>query len=686
MDGWRTESSDEQGSIATAESAGTRRGAPRIVADYAVQERIARGPAADTFLATHLPSGRARVLYVLRPAAMHDRALVHRAVCEVDAARWLRHPSVPAVDPCGETPEGRLFIATEHRPGRTLGAVVAEHGQLDVERLLRVAARAVEALDEAHAVGLVHGHLTPASILFGPPDARGRELITLTGLGTAVAAGREVAPGDAPYASPERLAGAEPDARSDVFSLASVLQLALEGAAPGGHDTPKAVPNDTPNGAPAVGADSRTTAGVLALARAADPGARYAGVKPFWEDLLGALVMEAGGAPRTAARSAARTAPALGAMLRTGELNFTDAFVNGFANGFDVVPPSEPAPETTPATRPEAPPRVETAREAGARPPVAPAVPDALSFGGVDMRGVRAGEVRSFSEHRTAEASRAVGDRATVAEGRGRYTPAVERARPGVTGRRAAIGLAAVSLLAAGATALARTADGPAGSAPPIAATSGGALGATTPEPGISMAHEATLPAVVTRANSTPVDGSVPAEAVPVVPNAISVELPQVEVVVPGLARRPVVRPDEFVTSPIAGAPRPASDGGSLPTGGERERDPAALAAARREAQRAVEAFADALEARNMNALRRVAPEMPADERARWVQVFRRAWRVDADLAVTDVRLDGDVIVAAVRSRVDVQLPGASAPVRSDESTVTTLVRDSSGWRMRTAP
>jgi serine/threonine-protein kinase len=245
--------------------------------------------------ATHLPTGGARRVYVLRPGAMQNNPLVHRVVCEADAARWLRNPAAAKLEAHGDTPSRRLYVAVERPDGRPLGDVLAEAGRLAPWRVVRLAGRLVEALDEAHAVGLAHGRLTPAAAVVAP-DADGAELgsapaVTLTGLGTAALDGADpVAAADRPYVSPEQLDGRDADVRSDVFGLASLLQHALTGAPP----------VEPAADAPEPSADESAVHGVLAAARAVDPARRQATIKAFWEDLLEALVADAVRATRPA--------------------------------------------------------------------------------------------------------------------------------------------------------------------------------------------------------------------------------------------------------------------------------------------------------------------------------------------------------------------------------------------------
>jgi serine/threonine-protein kinase len=138
---------------AAADAAGL---APHL-GDYAITARLERRPSADVYEATNAVTGAARLLYVLRPGAMRQSGLVHRLAHEVDAARWLRHPAIAKVDACAESPSRRLYVAVERPTGRSLAGVLAESGRLSPGRVVRLGGRLVEALAEAHAVGLVHG-------------------------------------------------------------------------------------------------------------------------------------------------------------------------------------------------------------------------------------------------------------------------------------------------------------------------------------------------------------------------------------------------------------------------------------------------------------------------------------------------------------------------------------------------
>ncbi|MGZ8413084.1 MAG: hypothetical protein ACXW05_10145 [Gemmatirosa sp.] len=361
--------------------------------DYVLGARLARRAAADVYEAVHVPTGAPRLVYVLRPGAMQDHPLVHRVVCEVDAARWLRHAAIAKVDGYGDTPSRRLYLGVERAPGRTLRALHADGERLPAWRVARLASRLVEALDEAHAVGLTHGRLTPDAVVLAPEaEAAGSPpLVTLVGLGAgAVAFDGEVPPEDRPFVSPEQLAGREADARSDVFGLASLLHLLLAGEAPAevADGAPDAI-------ATSSDASHRPTGVVLAAARAADPRRRPATVKALWEELLAALVADAAaaaslGPTAPAAESTAESAmsgtPAapIDEVLRALEfelldldLDVTEALDVGAA--VEIAPPAPIAPAPAVASMPPAPPAppapraaYPTVRPARLRPPLAP--------------------------------------------------------------------------------------------------------------------------------------------------------------------------------------------------------------------------------------------------------------------------------------------------------------------------
>ncbi len=209
---------------------------------YAFERELGRGGMATVFLATDLKHDRPVALKVLHPELAASLG-PERFQREIRLAARLQHPHILTVldsgaagqEGGGET--GRLWFTMPYVEGESLRERLRRERQLPVEDALRITREAAQALHYAHEHGIVHRDIKPENLLltrdsntlvadFGIARAlggEGDERLTETGLAVGTPA----------YMSPEQAAGDKGvDARTDVYSLASVLYEMLAGEPP----------------------------------------------------------------------------------------------------------------------------------------------------------------------------------------------------------------------------------------------------------------------------------------------------------------------------------------------------------------------------------------------------------------------------------------------------------------------
>src|SRR5271165_2395187 len=223
----------------------------QVFSHYKVTRKIGSGGMGIVYEAEDTRLGR-RVAVKFLPAEMaQDTQLIERFQREARAASALNHPNICTIHAI-EQHDRQHFLVMELLEGQTLGEIMNRQA-FPMDKLLPMAVQIADALESAHAKGIIHRDIKPANLFvtdrgqvkildFGlakieraeiPPagstPSRMDTMADLTSPGSAV--------GTVSYMSPEQARGQLVDARTDLFSLGTVLYQMATGMLPFRGDT-----------------------------------------------------------------------------------------------------------------------------------------------------------------------------------------------------------------------------------------------------------------------------------------------------------------------------------------------------------------------------------------------------------------------------------------------------------------
>jgi DNA-binding beta-propeller fold protein YncE len=197
------------------------------------------------YRATDLRLKRQVALKLLAPELSRDEGFRRRFLSESETAASLEHPHILPVYDAGEV-NGLLYIAMRYVEGSDLKRLLREEGPLTPARTMQLLGEVADALDTAHAQGLIHRDVKPSNILISGHGETEHSYLADFGLTRRAGQGEDTsgAPrmvGTVDYIAPEQIERDDVDARADVYGLGCVLFECLTGQVPFPHDSDLAV-------------------------------------------------------------------------------------------------------------------------------------------------------------------------------------------------------------------------------------------------------------------------------------------------------------------------------------------------------------------------------------------------------------------------------------------------------------
>jgi serine/threonine-protein kinase len=225
---------------------------------YQLQEIIGSGANATIYRAEDLSRKYAVAVKVLTGAAADSKSK-ERFRHGAEVASALAHPNIVRLYSFNVTAEGARYCVMDCVKGKNLADILKENGRLSEAACISIFGQVCDALEHAHAKGVVHRNLKPSNIMLidGPGDSY---IVKIADFGLAKARGEKETRqslakkgefvGNALYMSPEQCSGGKIDGRSDIYAVACLLYQCLVGQPPYGGANPFEVMNKHLNDPP----------------------------------------------------------------------------------------------------------------------------------------------------------------------------------------------------------------------------------------------------------------------------------------------------------------------------------------------------------------------------------------------------------------------------------------------------
>lgn len=220
----------------------------QTISHYRILRKLGEGGMGVVYLAEDTVLGRLVAIKTLSDGGVGRQHFRTRFLREARAVSALSHANIATIYDYGETPEGHPYIVMEFVQGQTLADLINEN-KLTLERAVEIIIDVARALGEAHRNGIVHRDIKPSNIAINSSGqvkvldfglAKQLERNSADNADAQLCANTQTREGlmigTPMYVSPEQALGIPVDARSDLFSLGSVLYECLTGRPPfSGH-------------------------------------------------------------------------------------------------------------------------------------------------------------------------------------------------------------------------------------------------------------------------------------------------------------------------------------------------------------------------------------------------------------------------------------------------------------------
>jgi serine/threonine-protein kinase len=219
----------------------------RVADKYEVISEIGRGGMSIVYKARHELMDRTVAIKMLQAGLVNDQTSIKRFQQEAQAASCLTHPNVITVYDYGLVPSGQPYLVMDCLSGESLSDVVLRDGFVAPLRAITIFVQACDALEHAHQKGVLHRDLKCGNIMLTEIEGQ-KDVVKVVDFGIAKlmpSSGKQQQNltqtgevfGSPIYMSPEQCMGEQLDARSDIYSMGTMLYEALTGQPPLMGDT-----------------------------------------------------------------------------------------------------------------------------------------------------------------------------------------------------------------------------------------------------------------------------------------------------------------------------------------------------------------------------------------------------------------------------------------------------------------